>query len=221
MRARRFWLLALVLLPLGPGMAGAAPIVDGGLNSSLADCVDTTPSTACDGAVQFVLTTPNPVTAIGTLTLQVDDTVDIILNVASYTMEGVLGNVEKVIFTDVDYTFDGIPVTIAGSQITQDFLPLVNGTVAGDYEQRNAADGVEVANQAFSDDSVVITNLSCLGNVCGFQLGTLSTGPFNLDIGGADHELTQVFNLSIPEPSTLGLVALGLAAIAATRRPRR
>jgi len=212
--------LALAIMVGVAGTAAASPIVGGGRATSIA-CPDG--SSPCSTAADFTLSPPTPVKpATGSITFA-GGNATILLNVASYTMTGSSGSVTALDFSNVTYSAT-VPITttpLGGGIVSiSQALGFATGSVSGTYDQIGGP-GVG----PFSDLTASFSNFTCLltnGNgQCGFNVGSVTaSADFALDVDGAAHDVVQTFNVIVPEPSSLGLVALGALALVAGRRRR-
>jgi hypothetical protein len=201
-------------------VAAATPVVGGGLANSIA-CPDGV--SPCSTNADFALDPPTPVKpATGTFTFGAA-TVDIVLNVASYSMTGSSGSVTALDFTNVDYT---VTISVSytdfgGGIVAVDQVPgIAVGSVSGTYDQIGGP-----GSGPFSDVSVSFSDFSCLlvdgQGQCGFDVGTFAgTADFNLDVDGSLYDINQTFNVIVPEPGTAALLGFGALCLVAWRRRR-
>ena len=192
--------------------AAASPIVGGGLAQSFA-C--TSGANPCSGSPDFSLNPPTPVKpATGSISFT-PTTATILLTVPTYTMTGFAAGVTALDFSSVAYSAT-ILVTTIGGNINQ--TPgIAIGSVSGTYDQIGGP-----GPGPFSDATVSFSNFSCLlvsgSGQCGFNVGSANaTADFALDVNGSPHDVVQTFNVIVPEPGTIGLVALGGLALVARR----
>lgn len=194
-----------------------SPIVGQGLAESDA-CLD---GTSCVTAATFSLSPPTPTkTTTGSIDFS-PTTAVITLFVPSYTMTGSSGSVTALVFTDVSYsaTVSISALDFGGGilSITQD-VGFATGSVSGTYAQTGGP-----GPAAFGDATVSFSGLNCLlvagEGQCGLNVGGFAaSADFSLDADGVDHDVVQVFNVIVPEPGTIALVALGLLGLATRRR---
>jgi hypothetical protein len=201
--------------------AGASPIVGGGLAQSIA-CPDG--ASPCSSNADFALDPPTPVRpATGSITFGVA-TADILLTVPTYTMTGSSGSVTSLVFSSVSYaaTVSTSAFDFGGGVVQINQAPgFATGSASGSYDQIGGP-GIG----PFSDLSVSFSNLSCLlvdgQGQCGFNVGSFAaSADFGLDVDGAPYDVVQTFNVIVPEPGSLGLVALGVLALLVRRRAER
>jgi hypothetical protein len=217
--------LATVLL-LGIGWAGvssALPIGGPGLDAGGA-C----PQGGACAPVDYDFNV-TPAAATGDISFTfgggVNWTVDIDIDVLTLTMEdtaGAIDGVDKVVFTNL--TFD--VVNWSAVQFLGQISGLATtGTVSGTYEQFNGATSVAGPTN-FGSVNVGFGSLTCddtLTGQCGFTVG-FDAPELNLNVGttsgGSPYEFVWTFNVTVPEPTTVTLLGLGLVGLAAVRRRR-
>jgi hypothetical protein len=216
----RFFPLTLLLATTTGLLATAAvasPIVGGGLAQSFACASGANP---CSGSPDFSLDPPTPVKPANGSISFTPTTATILLTVPTYTMTGSSGSVTALDFSSVIYsaTVSITTTPLGGGTVSISQNPgFATGSVSGSYDQIGGP-GVG----PFSDLSTSFSNFSCLlvngSGQCGFNVGSFnSTADFGLDVNGAPHDVVQTFNVIVPEPGSLGLVALGALALVARR----
>ena len=160
-------------------------------------------------------------------------TVDIDITVSSATMSGAFDGVGQLIFGPevsplsgpLRYQVSGWNAFVDGTGTIQG-LGAATGTVRGSYEQRDASGTVVVVPATNFLASVQFTGFVCPASgqgLCSFTVGALRD--FQLAVGqtggGTSHDVVHVFDVVVPEPSTAGLMLLGLAGLTFAGRPRR
>ena len=200
--------------------AGASPVVGGGLAESFA-CPDG--ASPCSSLATFTLDPQAVAAATGSIVLGAT-TAEITLSVPSITMTGASGSVTALAFSVVSYSAT-LPISqtdLGGGLVqVQQALGFATGTVSGSVD---AVGGPGPG--PFGDASVSFSNLQCLlvngQGQCGFNVGSFrDAADFGLDVDGSPHDVVQTFNVVVPEPRTLPLIALGLLTLASrSRRPR-
>lgn len=213
-------LLSAMIGPLATA-AAASPIVGGGLAQSFACASGANP---CSSSQDFSLDPPTPVKpATGSISFTAT-TATILLTVPTYTMTGSSGGVTALDFSSVIYsaTVSVSTVPLGGGTVSINQSPgFATGSVSGTYDQIGGP-----GPGPFSDATVSFSDFSCLlvngSGQCGFNVGSFnSTADFSLDVNGAPHDVVQTFNVIVPEPGTIGLIALGTLALVAGRRRLR
>ena len=155
------------------------------------------------------------------------NTLDINLTLATATMTGSHDGVSEVVFTNVNYVIAGMSAIASGNQLFG--IGTASGSITGDYEQ---TDGIStlLGPSAIAPMSSVFSAFSCSNldipaALCGLTVGA-TLRDFNLNIGTSgspdsfDFVQTFVFNVTVPEPGTASLLALGLLTLG-LRRHRR
>lgn len=211
-----------LLLPVTIGLfaaaATASPIVGGGLAQSFACPNGANP---CTTSADFSLDPPSPVApATGSISFT-PTTATILLTVPTYTMTGSSGGVTQLDFSSVLYsaTVSVTTIPLGGGNVQIDQNPgFATGSVSGTYNQIPAP-----GSGPFSDATASFSNFSCLlqngSGQCGFNVGSFNaTADFALDVNGSPHDVVQTFNVIVPEPGTLALIALGMGALVVRRR---
>jgi hypothetical protein len=167
----------------------------------------------------------------GTLTLSAAPTAGASLSatlsvsVTSLGMSGTgVGVVDGVDMTSVSYSGSTTVLVInAGANWNLVQTAPGGGSVSGSYEQFDGATSVD-GPDAFSDASVAIGSLNCLINkitfagTCGFDFG--ASRDFTLAVDGTATDFVHRFNMSVPEPAALALVAAGSLGLAWLGRRR-
>lgn len=216
MHFRSFSLTLLLSTAIGllATAAAASPIVGGGLAQSFACLSGASP---CPDSADFSLDPPTPVKpANGTISFT-PTTATILLTVPTYTMTGSFGGITALDFSSVSYsaTVNVTTTPLGGGTVSINQTPgFATGSVSGTYDQIGGP-GVN----PFSDTTTSFSNFTCLlvngSGQCGFNVGSFNAAAdFGLFVSDVQHDVVQTFNVVVPEPGSLGLVALGLVLFA-------
>jgi hypothetical protein len=197
---------ALVVAAGAPASAVTVAIVGGaGLDAGFG-CVS-------GGACSPVFTIDGAYAATGTITFSSlaagSQTVDIsILVSATSSFSGSSAGASQVTFSNVSYSVTGAAVMVSSlfgqAQVSLDGF--TTGSASGTAD-------TDVTSPSPFDQPAELTSLTCLidpsdhTGSCGFSFGQQG---FTIDVNGTDHDFQHTFNVLVPEPATLGLVALGL-----------
>lgn len=170
-----------------------------------------------DGSGTLTLSAAPSANAVLTATLSV--------SVASLGMSGSgVGVVDGIDMTTVGYS-GSVTVLVINSGSNWNIVQTAAGTgsVAGTQEQFDGASSV-LGPAAFSDGNVAVGSLNCLVDkitfvgTCGFDFG--ASRDFTLAVDGTATDFVHRFNMSVPEPAALVLVALGSLGLAWVGRQR-
>ena len=210
-------LLFSAMIGLLASAAAASPIVGGGLAQSFACASGANP---CSSSQDFSLDPPTPTKpATGSISFT-PTTATILLTVPTYQMTGSSGGVTALDFSSVIYsaTVSVTTIPLGGGTVAINQNPgFATGSVSGSYDQIGGP-----GPGPFGDATVSFSDFSCLlvngSGQCGFNVGSFNAAAdFALDVNGSPHDVVQTFNVIVPEPGSLALVALGVVALVARR----
>ena len=236
MKSWRGCFLAIGVAVIAPLAANASPVVysittdglDGAhICSSAASCLTTK-------TFQYAPPVANGSDpASGSITLDsAAGTVAFNVSVASATFLAIGdvpdNGVDEIEFTTLNYTgtLTGVAFTPSGPNTTISWTAQTIATVTGNYEQLLNGGNVNGAD-AFIETARVSAGLCTLTSfghlTCGFVFGT--GGPFELPVGSdaltVNRRIVHSLNVvTVPEPGTAILVALGVAGMGVRSRKR-
>ncbi len=151
--------------------------------------------------------------------------IDLDITLTSGKLTGIHDGVELIEFIDTNYTATWTTAFfLGGTQLMGSGT--ASGTVDGDYEQFDSG-LLSVVGPDVVFQSAGFTGFSCLfptglsGNAqCGFTVGGNRDFTENVGVTGSGDpfDFRHTFNFTVPEPSTAGLLAMGLVVVAARRR---